>query len=208
MTDFLLFFDVLLVLVQTIQDQLGLVLDNNFNRITQELFADYFHVLGHSSRKHHCLFLFRSVNKNMLDGFPHVNLGQHSVALIDYKVLDVVQFNVAISDEFMQTSWASNNNVWRIVLQLSNLGVQRHSSVEHFSLVVQILTKSVEFISNLLGQLSSRSQNDSRERSSVLFVHLIEDGENKNSSFSCTSLSLAQNISARDCIVDGFRLDW
>merc|ERR1719341_2274388 len=59
--------------------------------ILHELLADWSDVLGEGGAEHHHLLLMGSRTENFLHVTPHVQLLQHLVALIQDKVLQVLQ---------------------------------------------------------------------------------------------------------------------
>ena len=85
-------------------------------------------------------------------------LVKHLVALIEDKVLQVGETEVLVANESIDTTGCSDNDVRVCVLVAEKLNVLLHrcSSVEDTDLDVgQELGKTVVFVANLVGQLTS-----------------------------------------------------
>lgn len=89
------------VLLETMQSELSLVIDVDLKRVLHELLADGFGLVGQGCRKHHDLLLCWSGTEDLLDITAHVcqrvssvviwkavgntNLIQHLIALIEHE---------------------------------------------------------------------------------------------------------------------------
>ena len=88
---------------------------------------------------------------------------EHLVALIENEGLDKSKREVAISDESIQATWCSNDDVGcsLLVLDFGNVVLNRCAAVEDFDLDIrQILAESGILISDLESQLTSVAHDD------------------------------------------------
>merc|ERR1719264_2520225 len=80
-----------IVLPQPVQGELGLIVDVHLHRVLHELLADWSDVLGEGGAEHHHLLLVGSSAENLLHVAPHIELLEHLVALVQDKVLQILQ---------------------------------------------------------------------------------------------------------------------
>ena len=85
-------------LLKAVKGELG-VIDVDLHRILHELLADGAHVLAERSREHHHLLLVRRGLEDLLHVLAHVELLEHLVALVQDKVLQVLQGKLLGTDQ-------------------------------------------------------------------------------------------------------------
>ncbi len=74
------------------QGQLCIVIDVNLKWISHEFFANKAHILTHSRREHHYLFIMRCHLENSLHVLSHIKFRKHLVTLIKDKMLKIFHF--------------------------------------------------------------------------------------------------------------------
>jgi hypothetical protein len=215
------------VLLQTVQRQLLLVIDVYLERVLHELLAYDSDFLVQRGGEHHHLLVLRSGAEDGLDVVAHVyerlagvmfgqrhvltRLVEHLVTLIEDKVLEVGEAQVLVADEGVDTTGCADDDVRVGVLVAEHLDILLHrsSSVEdsdpHFG---QELGEAVVLVSNLVGQLTGVAHDeDGRDTGLGLLVHLLESRKNEDGSLSETGLGLAEDIVSENGLRDGNLLD-
>jgi len=162
------------VLLQTVQGQLGLVVDIDFHGVPHEFLADGSDLLREGGTEHHDLLLSRGGTEDLLDVSAHVcthvrfgfqgvlgkltNLVKHLVAFIENEVLDVPERKDLVSDQSVKSTRCTNNDVGVLLLALQELDVLGHgrATIEDGRLNLgEVLAKSGVFVLDLVCQLSS-----------------------------------------------------
>jgi hypothetical protein len=125
-------------------------------------------------------------------------LVQHLVALIEDEVLQVGKAKMSITNEGVDTTGSTDNDVGVGLLVAKKLDVLLNgsSSVKDTNLDVrQELSKAVVLVADLVGQLASVAHyQDSGGTGFGLLVHLLEGCENEDRGLSETGLGLAKDI--------------
>merc|ERR1719431_2492087 len=106
----------LLSVAETMQRQLGLVVDVNFHGILHELLADRSDILAECCGEHHDLLLMGSGPEDLLDISPHVKLLQHLVALVKHEMLEVLQGQLLALNQSQDSARSTHNYVGTVVL--------------------------------------------------------------------------------------------
>lgn len=129
-------------------------------------------------------------------------LVKHLVTLIENEVLQIGETEMPVTDERVDTSRCTDNNVRVRVLVAEELDILLNgcSTVEDADLDVgQELRETVVLISDLVGKLTSVAHNQNRSDTRLrLLVHLLESSEYENGCLSETRLGLAENIVTED----------
>lgn len=197
------------VLLQTVQGQLGFVVNIDFQGALHELLADWTNVLRQSSREHHHLLLVRRVSEDVLNVSSHVQGLQDLVTLINDEGLDVVQTDTLLLDKSVQSTWSGNDNVRTGLLVLQLLQVSGHwsTTVEDLGLDIRhVLGETSVLVTDLVGQLSGVTDDQSGDLT-WNWVQLLQSGQDEHGSLTQTRLGLTQNVSTQDGLRDTDLLD-
>lgn len=198
------------VLLQTVQGQLGLVVNIDLQGALHELLADGTDLLGQSSREHHHLFLVRSVSEDVLDISSHVQGVQDLVTLINDEGLDVVQTDTLLLHKSVQSTWGSDDNVGTslLVLQLLQVSGDRGTTVEDFGLHIRhVLGETSVLVTDLVSQLSGVTDDQGGDLT-WNWVQLLQSRQDENGSLTQTRLGLTQDVSTQDRLGDTDLLNW
>jgi hypothetical protein len=207
------------VLLQTVQRQLLLVIDVDLERVLHELLAYDSDFLVQRGGEHHHLLVLRSGAEDGLDVVAHVyerlagvmfgqrhvltRLVEHLVTLIEDKVLEVGEAQVLVADEGVDTTGRADDDVRMGVLVAEHLDILLHRSSS-----VEELGEAVVLVPNLVGQLTGVAHDeDGRDTGLGLLVHLLESRKNEDGSLSETGLGLAEDIVSENGLGDGDLLD-
>jgi len=141
-----LFFELAIVLSETVEGELGVVVNVDFHWVGHELFADRSDLFREGGREHHNLLLMRSGLENILNIPSHIQLLQHLVTLVQNKVLGVFQVQLAASDQSQNPTWGTDNDMWGVFSQGFPIVLDWHTTEEdsHFN-VVQVFAESLVF---------------------------------------------------------------
>jgi len=198
----LLFLELAVVLSETVKGELGVIVHVHLHRVGHELLAHRSHLFRQSSREHHNLLLVWGGFENVLNIASHVELFQHFVALVQDKVLDVLQVQLSASHQSENSAWSSDDDVWRILSKRLSVVLHWHTAKEDSDLdVVQVLTEPLVLFADLEGELTSVAENDGGDLA-VDWLDLLESGQDKDRSFTHTGLGLAENVHAQDGLWD------
>jgi len=125
---------------------------------------------------------------------------EHLVALIENKVLDVLELQGALLDESEDTARGTDQDVGAELLVAENVlvSLDGHTTVEHLRANLgKVLAEASVLVLDLEGKLTSVAEdNDSNLTGSGL--DLLKRGEDKDSSLSHTRLGLAQNVHTKN----------
>ena len=108
LSDLFIIFELHVVLLQTMEGKLFLIINKYFERILHEFPTNIFDLWGESGRKHHDLLFMGGCLENWLNISPHIRLLQHFVALVQDKELKLRQIQVLLLYERQNSSWSSN----------------------------------------------------------------------------------------------------
>lgn len=90
---------------------------SHLQRIVHELLDDRLHVLRQRCAEHEHLLVVRRRAEHFLNVASHIELLQHAIALVQNKVLHLVQLQVTGLDQGQHAAGRSNDNVGRVSLQ-------------------------------------------------------------------------------------------
>jgi len=220
----------LLVLVVDVLDSLGDVLrggSNSANReenvVLQEGSGQVLNLLGEGGGEHERLSVVHTRHVLSLDNSSDLRLEthvQHSVGLVEDKVLDVGKRDLASLHEVDKTTGGSRKQVATSV-EGSHLLADVGSTVNDSGPDPRSVGELSSLVVDLRDQLSSRGENQSggvRLSSSVALLHRRglrtvaeesgEDGEEETTSLSGTGLGTSHEVSATSDDGDGHLLDW
>jgi hypothetical protein len=100
--------------------------------ILAKLSADGADLLVEGGGVHHDLLLVRGLLEDLLDVAAHVDLRQHSIALIEYKALDLREIkNFPLYGEIHDTTRSADNDVGDLLLKGGNIDIDLDATVEH-----------------------------------------------------------------------------
>ncbi|KAH3662352.1 hypothetical protein OGAPHI_005604 [Ogataea philodendri] len=205
----LLLWQVDVVLLQTVQSELLLVVNVDLQWVLHELLADRSDFLGKRGREHHHLFLEWSGSEHLLDVSSHVDLLKNLVTLVNHKVLHVVESDQLVSHKGVQSTRSTDHNVWTSILILEFLGVllDVDTSVKHLSLHLwHVLGESSVLVLNLVGQFSGMTNHDGGNLA-WSWIQLLQGRQHENRSLTKTRLGLTKNIVTQDGLWDTGLLD-
>jgi hypothetical protein len=139
--------------------------------------------------------------EQVLDGVL-TRLVKHLVTLVENKVLQVGEAEMPVTDERIDTSRCTNDDVRVRILVAEELDVLLNgcSTVEDTDLYVrQELGETVVLVPDLVGELTGVAHNQNRSDTGLrLLVHLLEGSEDEDGCLSETRLGLAENVVAED----------
>lgn len=223
------------VLLKAVQRQLGVLVNVVLCRVLHELAADRLDLVGQGGTEHHDLLLLGGRTEDLLDIATHVlfssatlvgkeseifagigkltNLVKHLVALIKDENTDATQAQELVADQSVKPARSSDNDVRVSILALQDLGVflDGSTTVEHTGLDVgHVLGESIVLIANLECQLTGVAHDQNRALAGDR-LHLLQSGEDEDSSLSKTRLRLTDDITTKkslrnarllDCLID------
>lgn len=146
--------------------------------------------------------------KDFLNVPTHIQRLEDTIALVQDKMLDSVQFQVLVTGKTKDTTGSSDDNVRAIVLEDFLVLLDRNTSVKDGSLDGrQILAESLVLVGNLKGQFAGVA-NDQDADLCFLHVGLLQSSQGKDGSLSHSRLGLADNVTSQDGLWDGLVLDF
>lgn len=137
------------------------------------------------------------------------DLVKHLVALIQDEDTDATQAQELVADQSVKPARGTDNDMRVGILVLQDLGVllDGGTSVEYAGLDVgHVLRESVVLIANLECQLTGVAH-DQNGAFAGDRLHLLQSGEDENSSLSKTRLRLANDVTAEESLRDTCLLD-
>lgn len=137
------------------------------------------------------------------------NLVKHLVTLIEDKCLDVAQRKLLVTDQRIQTTGSSDNDVGVSILvgQKLDILLQRNTTEENGSLDIgQVLGETGVLVLDLVGQLAGVAHNQDRALARN-GLQLVEGGQDKDRGLTKTGLGLAKNVDIQDSSRDANLLD-
>mmetsp|Transcript_16926 Transcript_16926/g.18892 ORF Transcript_16926/g.18892 Transcript_16926/m.18892 type:complete len:230 (-) Transcript_16926:294-983(-) len=170
------------ILLQAVQGELGLIVDEDFERVLGELGTHWADLLGKSGREHHHLLLVGRLAEDGLHIAAHIQRlrAEHLVTLIQNESLQVLEIQVALTHQLQDTTRCANDNVRRVVRQDGAVFGDRNATEEHLGLHVrQILREPHELLADLIGQFARVAQ-DEGVHLSVNRSQLLQDCEDEN----------------------------
>jgi hypothetical protein len=126
-------------------------------------------------------------------------------------VLQVGKTKVTVTDESVDTSGSSDDNVRVSLLVAKGFNVLLHgcSTVEDTNLYVgQELGETVVLIPDLVGKFTSVAHDENRCDTGLwLLVHLLQSSKDEDGSLTKTRLGLTENIVTKDSLGNSDLLD-
>merc|ERR1712071_189506 len=145
--------------------------------------------LAQRSREHHNLFLVRRISENILDIASHVQLLEHLVTLVEHKMLDVLQAELAPADQRQHTARGTDDHVWRVVSEHFAVLLDRHAAEEDANLDAgEVLAETLVFFGDLESELACVAEDDGVDLTSGSF-HLLEGGQQHTAVFPIPDLA-------------------
>jgi len=197
------------VLLETMEGQLALVLDKNFSSITHELPAGELNVTGEGGGEHHDLLGVRGIFEDLLDVGPHAHLVEESVTLVEHEHLQVVEIEVLGLDEGEDAAGGADDDV-RWVGSLEQLDVVLHgfSTVDNLGAeCLHVLGEAEELVFDLVGQFAGVADNQGGAGLQLVLNQVLEHGQHKDGSLSHAGHSLAEHVNSEDSLRDALLLD-
>lgn len=117
------------------------------NYVLHKLEADGADVLAQRRAEHHDLLLVGGVAEDLLHISTHVELLEHLVALVEHKMFDVLQLELARPDQGQNSARGANDHVWTAALQQFLVVADVHATEENAnSHRLQVLRKPLVFL--------------------------------------------------------------
>jgi len=210
LTILLAFANLQVVLLETVEGKLGLIIDVDFKGVLHELLADWSRLLGESGGEHHDLLLCGSSAENLLNIAAHVNLVQHLITLIEDESLDVAEAKLLVSNQSVQTARSSDDDVWMGLLVGQELNVLLHwgTAVKDSGLDIgHVLAESGVLVLDLVGQLTGVAHDEDRGRA-INGLDLLQAGEHEDGGLSQSGFGLADDIGTENGLRNANLLDW
>jgi hypothetical protein len=221
-----------LVNVLDVFDLLGNVLRGGTNAtdgqedvVLQEITGKHLDVAGEGGRKHESLTVGNGRHVLTLDDTADLGLEthvQHSVGLVEHKVLNVAQGNATSLYEIDQSSRSGNQKI-AATLNLAELGANIGTTVDDARANPRTVGKLARLLVDLGDQLTGGSQNQgggvglalttkltsstSGDRRRTVEEGLRQDGEEETTSLSGTGLGTGHQIAATHDDGNGVLLD-
>lgn len=145
------------VLLQTMQGQLGFVVNVDLQWVLHELLTDGTDFLRQGGGKHHHLLLVRGVTEDVLDVSSHVDGLQDLVTLVNDERLDVSQTDGLFLDQRVQSTGGGHDDMGTsfLALQFFDVSLDWGTSVKDFGLDVgHVLRESGILVTDLVRQFS------------------------------------------------------
>ena len=150
----------------------------------------------------------RGLFEDVLHILTHVELREHFVALVEHKVLDLIELHDALLDgELHHASGRADDDVGAVVLEEVAVLPDGHAAVKDGALdVLEVLGEPLVLVVNLKGEPWVWQHNDSDLASDG--IQLVERREDKDGSLAHTRLGLADDIHSQDSLGDAFVLNF
>ena len=170
-----------------------------FSRAVQDVAGQFHDDGGHSGRKEERLPLFRQFSDHPFDIVYKAHI-EHAVGLIEYEELDLAELDVALVHEVEQAARGGHQDIYTR-LQLSRLGMLRHTSENDGMAQLQMLAVGVKAFSDLYSQLPRRGQDQRLDGplpavGPAQFVQELEDRQRKGCRLAGARLGAGQQVSA------------
>ena len=137
------------------------------------------------------------------------DLIQHLVTLIENESFDVAEAQILVSNEGVQTTGCSDNDVRMclFILEYLDILLNGSSTVEDCGLDVgHVLAESKVFVLNLVRQFAGVAHNEYGCFASD-WLKKLESRENENSCLTKARFGLAENVGTQGCIWNCSLLD-
>jgi len=131
---------------------------------------------------------------------------QTTVTLVQNKVLEVLQVQVAVLNELLETTGGSDNNLWGILQGFLVLGDGNTTKELANPNVLHVSLETLKLDEDLMGQLAGVANHQCQYTRVCVVFQLFENRDDKDGCFSHSTLGLAQHISAQNCLGDALVL--
>ena len=209
------------------QSELGLIVHVDFKGILHKFFANGTNLLGECGAEHHDLLLCRRSSEDVLDVSTHIwwtgsayvrmflvlllftNLIQHFIAFIENEDFDISKAKLLLSDQSVQATRSSNNDMRVGVFVGEDFDVLLHwcptvkDCCLHFW---EIFAEPGVFVLNLVGELTGVTHNKDCTLAGYR-LDLLKCSKNEDSCLPKTGLGLAENICSENGLRNAHLLD-
>merc|ERR1719318_2554734 len=170
-----------IVLPQSVQGELGLIINVNLHWILHKLLADRPDVLAEGGAEHHDLLLVGGGSEYLLHITAHVKLLRHLVTLVQDEMFQVLERKFLASDESQNPARGSHHDMRAVRLQnLLVLGngktTEKHSNLH----TGQELAEPLVLLTDLEGQLPGVAHHQNGHLA-IHRLNLLQSGQNKDS---------------------------
>ena len=147
------------------------------------------------------------LKEDFLDCLSHIVLFQNFITFINDEEFKFVNFEMFRLNQRESSSWSSDDNLRRIILQSKNLGILIDSSINLSNFKIrEVFSESLKLFSDLISKFSCMAHYYCLEWFSGE-VDCLKNSEDKNSSFSHSRLGLTEKIVSIDYIRNAFTLN-
>ena len=200
------------VQLQTVEGELGVIVDVNLHWVLTELAADRADLLAQGGREHHDLLLVGGHAEDLLDVTTHLERFQDTIALVEDKMLDVVELEGLLLGKAEDTTRGTDDDVGAVVLENVAVGLDGNTTVENSCLDLRkVLGETLVLVSDLEGKLTSVAEDEDGDL--VLTggegagVQLVQSGQDEHGRLTHTGLGLADDVHTKDGLGDALVLD-
>ena len=130
----------------------------------------------------------------------HANSFQHLVTLVQYKILDIADAKILVSNKSIKSSWRRHHNMRTSLLILDQLDVllNGRAPIENSrSNIGHVLAKPGILVADLECQFSGMAEDEDRDFA-VDGFDLLERGEDKDGCFAEAGFRLTENVGGED----------
>ena len=196
------------VLDETVEGQLGLVVDVNLHGVPHELFANGADLGAERGGEHHDLLVVRGLLEDGLDIGTHINGLEALVALVDDKVTQVREVQRIFLGQRLDPSRRSDDDMRALARVLEHLPVLLHGEasekVAHPD-VLHVGRETLILVANLERQLTGMAQ-DEDTHLAIHGLQLLQRGNDKHGRLSHSRLGLADDVHAENRLRDALVL--
>lgn len=133
---------------------------------------------------------------------------QHLVALVENKVLHVLHRQVLALDETENTAWRPDNDLRLLFVELVDVCLDGHTSVEHGSLDVRhVFGETDVLVVDLVSELTGVAHDENGAFPGSR-VELLEGSEHEHGGLAHAGFGLAKNVGSQDGLRNALLLDY
>jgi len=200
------------VQLQTVEGELGVVVDVDLHGVLAELAADRADLLAQGGGEHHDLLLVGGHAEDLLDVAAHFQGFQDAIALVEDEMLDVIELEGLLLGKAEDAAGSTDDDVGAVVLEDVTVGLDGDTAIEDGGLDLgKVLGEALVLVGDLEGKLPSVA-ND-QDGNLVLTggegagVELVQSGQDEDGRLTHTGLGLANDVHAEDGLGDALVLD-
>ena len=165
-------------------------------------------LLAQRRTEHHDLFVVWRLLEDILDITAHVERLEHLVALVEDKVLALLQIDRLFAEKREEAAWSGDNNVRRLRLQDVQIPLDANAAIEDIDLDRRhVLCEARELVSDLKGKLA-RVAKDDDDGLAGHGLDLLEGGEDEDGRLAHATLCLAEDVHAENGLRNALLLDY